>query len=321
MATSKLADDTSSTAESEASARVGATAEDPAANLRALIAAGRWEQSAEQLITDIVSVTNACTARQLPIIEIKQLGLAFCIGIQTLVELRDGTQNAVLGRLVAAMQSFDHALRERGAGSSAQGRYAEARVSSRRALSENHDPVLDHLPELVALSVEVCSHDVAEYMGRDVGLPYDAFLDMLHMLAHDGADPATVANPPARIRRALSRADQRRNRRDRKRWTPPTPAQTEGLEDPQDVESTAIAELDWERGRRDLQLPPDQTRAVEARLDGLNLQASKAPEELGWDAAHLERVRRSLGPDRRWGQKLRKRFRAYAPKRNPAEQS
>jgi hypothetical protein len=88
-----------------------------------------------------------------------------------------------------------------------------------------------------------------------------------------------------------------------------------------DVESTVIAEIDWERAKRDLALPPDESQAVEARRDGLSLQAAAAPAELGWDKSRLRAVRRSLEPDRPWGRRLRNRLRAYLPDTDPPERS
>jgi hypothetical protein len=139
------------------------------------------------------------------------------------------------------------------------------------------------------------------------------------MLAHDEADPATVENPPARIRCTLSRQERRQKRMDPLRWHPLTEADVEGLADRENFEPQVIVQLDLERGQRDLQLPPDQCRAVEARFDGTNLQASETPEAFGWNAAHTECVRRSLEPDRRWGRRLRRRFGAYAPTRTSDE--
>ena len=74
---------------------------------------------------------------------------------------------------------------------------------------------------------------------------------------------------------------------------PPEPEQSSALQDAEHIESSAIARVDWEHGRRDLQLPPDQTQAVEAKMDGLNLQSSAASDYLGWDSSRLEAVRRS----------------------------
>ena len=188
---------------------VNTDAQDPRDGLRALIAARPWKEGAELVIADILAVTEACTRRQLTIIEVKQFCAAFCIATATLLELMDGPQNDELMGLMTAMQSLAEALQRRAHDDSVQSRYAEARVSSRKALGENHDPILDQFPKLKDLARMVCSHEVAGYMSEEVQLGCEQFLDMLQMLAADHADPATVANPPARIRRALARTMQR----------------------------------------------------------------------------------------------------------------
>jgi len=141
------------------------------------------------------------------------------------------------------------------------------------------------------------------------------------MLAHDGADPASVSNPPARIRTALSRQKRRQLSLDRERWMPATAEQVNSLACSQNLESRIVVEVDWDRAKRDLRLPPDQVRAVEARIDGCNLQASGGPGDLDWDSARVEKVRRSLEPDRRWGRSLRQRLSAYAADRNRGKKS
>lgn len=294
---------------------------DAMCELRALIAARPWKESADLVIADILAVANACSARQLPIIEIKQFCAAFSIAIATLVQLMDRPQKKELLRLMAALQGLGQALRQRATEQSVQGKYAAARASSRRALCENHDPVLDGFPKLVELSRKVCSQEATGYLFDDVQLGPDQLLDMLHMLASDYADWATVANPPARIRSALTRQERRQEMLYRRRWQQATPAQIDCLEGRRDVESEVIAEVDWERAKRDLGLPPDESRAIEGRIDGLNLQAADAPDELGWDADRLGAVRRSLEADRRWGRRLRKRLIAYLPDRNSAQRS
>src|SRR6185436_13351995 len=118
-----------------------------------------------------------------------------------------------------------------------------------------------------------CSERTADYLSSDVGLSVDKFWDLLHMLANDQADAAATPNPPARIRLALRRAHRRQARQNRERWMPPTPEQTNALEDLTNVESSVIAKVDWEYGRRDVQLPSDQAKVVDAKIEGLNLQA------------------------------------------------
>jgi len=71
------------------------------------------------------------------------------------------------------------------------------------------------------------------------------------------------------------------------------------------------AKIDWERGKDTLELSADQSRAVEAKMDGLDLQAAEARDELGGNAKRVAAVRRSLEPDRRLGRQLRRYFAAY----------
>jgi len=179
---------------------------------------------------------------------------------------------------------------------------------------------LDGLPELVDICREACSEELTTYMAEEVLLPYDQFLEMLQMVAHDRADASTVENPPGRIRTALARAGRRKAFLDRQRSQQLTLEQSDGLTDLRDVESEVIADVDLERAKRDVALPPDQTRAVEARLNGVDLQAADANDYLGWDAARLKAVRRFLASDRRWGQRLRKRLSAYRRRRNSPKQ-
>ena len=186
---------------------------------------------------------------------------------------------------------------------------------------ERHHTLLDGFPELVQTLRRVCSGEVALYMTEEVRLDYSQFLDVLHMLAHDGADPVGVSNPPARIRTALSRQERRQLSLERERWMPATAEQVNNLACSQNLESRIVAEVDWDRAKRDLCLPPDQVRAVEARIDGCNLQASEVPGDLDWDSARVEKVRRSLEPDRRWGRSLRQRLSAYAADRNRGKKS
>ena len=126
-------------------------------------------------------------------------------------------------------------------------------------------------------------------MAEDVRLDTDQFLDLLHLLARDGADPATVANPPARIHVALARVGRRRQMLDRQRWQPATSKQMDALTDPENVEWVAITKADWEIGKRDLALPPDLIQAIEEQVDGFD-----EPEDPGCDASQQETVRRSL---------------------------
>jgi hypothetical protein len=281
--------------------------------LRAEIGARSWKESAELVTADILAVAKACTDRQLPIIEIKAFGVAFSIASATLLESMDRPQKEELLSLKAAMQTLSQALGQRGAEESAQSKYAEARVSACRSLCQNHDPALDRFPTLAKLAQKTCSEEATGYLLAEVRLGPDQFLDMLEMLASDRADSATVANPPARIRAALTREVARQEMLHRKRWEQATPEQMDHLQGSRDLESTVIADVDWQHAQRDLALPPDESRAIEARMDGLNLQAADAPDELGWDATRLGTVRRSIAGDRPWGRRLRKRLIIYGP--------
>jgi hypothetical protein len=279
------------------------------------IAARNWAEVAEEIIRSVCDLTAVCTARKLPTVEVMQIWIALLPAIQALVELRTGPCTEQMRRLGASMTAFAEAWRQRGTDQSPQGKYAEAGLNARRALGENHNRVLDDFPGLVEVCRTVCSQEAAQYVRDEAHLPDDEYLDALGMMAHDGANPAEVANPPARVRYALERAQQQQAILDRERWMPPTAGQTSGLQDSHDIESSAIARIDWERGKRDLGLPGDQTRAVEARIEGLSLQSSEARDFLAWEADRVEAVRRSLEPDRNWGKKLRRRFSAYDSRR------
>ncbi len=281
------------------------------AHMRAVIAARPWAEAAEEIISQLDALTLACATRELPTIEIKLFWKALWTAIYALLQLRTGPQATQMRRLVASMQALSEACQQRGADRSPQGKYAEARLNSRRSLGENHHPVLDGFAELVEIAKEHSSREVAEYVLGEVGLSYDHYLDAMQLMARDRCKPAKVANPPARVRSALTRQQHRRDQLERERWVPLTDEQTNGLKHPERTEARVIAKIDWERGRVAVDLPADQSRAVEAEMDGLNLQSPEARNELEWEAARLARVRRSLEPDRRWGRKLHRHFAAY----------
>jgi hypothetical protein len=50
-----------------------------------------------------------------------------------------------------------------------------------------------------------------------------------------------------------------------------TEEQENGLMQPEQIEAEAITKIDWERGKATLELSADQSRAVEAKIDGLDL--------------------------------------------------
>ncbi len=326
---------------------------DSEAALRERLSGHTWWELADTLALAITTITQLCATRALPVAEIKALWLTLLRVLNIVTELEAEWKSAELARLRLIWPEIDQALRDRGVDSlparqqifvemndwfhrqelrrlhaamrafrkafygrtctSPQAKYVEARLSSRRALMEKHNPLLDGFPKLIVVLRRVCSQEAWVYLEEEVGLNVEKFLDALHIMVHDRADAATVANPPARVRCALARRQERQELVDRERWMPPTPEQSSALQHPEHVESSAIAKVDWEHGRRDLRLPPDQTAAVEARFEALNLQSSEAAEYLGWDRSRLEAVRRSLEADRPWGRKLRDHFAAYDP--------
>jgi hypothetical protein len=247
--------------------------------------------------------------RELPTIEIKLFWMGLWIDICALVKMRSEAHRTEMCRLVASMRAFDEACQQRGTAQSPQARYSEAQLNSRRSLSEHHHSVLDGFRELVEIARENSSREVAEYVTEEVGLPCDQYLDAVQMMARDRSNPAEVANPPARVRTALTRKQRRKDQCEGERYMPLTAEQADGLKQPQQVEAELIANIDLERGKAIL--PADQCRAVEAKMDGLDLQAAEARDELGWEAARMAAVRRSLEPDRRLGRKLRRHFAAY----------
>jgi hypothetical protein len=334
---------------------------DTEAALRERLSGHVWWTLADTLASAITTLTQLCAARALPVAEIKALWLAVLRVLKVVTEMETEWRSAEPARLRLVWQEIDQELRDRGVESlrarqqtfvemndwfhrqelrrlhaaiqgfrkafygrkctTPQAKYAEARLSSRRALMEKHNPLLDGFPKLVVVLRTVCSKEAWAYLEEEVLLKVAKFLDALHIMAHDRAEAGTLPNPPARLRRALARRQKRQKLVDRIRWLPPTPEQSSTLQDPEHVESSAITRVDWEHGRRDLRLPPDQTQAVEARFDGLNLQSSEAADYLGWDLSRLEAVRRSLEADRPWGRKLRERFAAYDPEASENEKN
>jgi hypothetical protein len=283
-----------------------------------LLADRPWPESAEIVISNIVSAIRANTTYALPLSHMKVWVFLLGLEIDALTIIchnPSGVHNATLLRVLAVWNAFENAFRARVGDSSAQGKYAEAKVNAASALRELPTTLIDEeeFPDILAFCKERCSREISEYMVGEVKLDIDKFLDMLQMLAHDQKSAFEVTNPPARIRAALSREERRQERVTRERWMPPTPEHLSGLEDLRYVESGAIATIDWERGCEAVDLTPDQTRAMEAKMEGLNLQSSEAPEYLGWPANRVARVRRSLEHDRPIGKALRERFADYDP--------
>jgi hypothetical protein len=218
-------------------------------------------------------------------------------------------------RLVASMRALSEACQRRGADQSPQGKYTEARLNSRGALRKGHNPALDGFPQLVEIAREHSSREVAEYVQAEVGLPIDNYLDAIQMIARDRCNPIEVANPAARVRTALKRQCDRHQREDRERWLPLPEDQAKEWKHSASHEAESNSNIDFERGKNAVHLTDDQTRALEARMDGLNLQSSEAKHELEWEPARVEAVRRSLEPGRRSGRMLRQHFAAYKGQR------
>lgn len=300
----------------------------------------------DQTVTQIDAVRYACTQRTHAIAFLEGYMRVCLQNIETIHELDSGgyyprlsddSFNEHMGHVERAWRLLENAMEQRRNDESPQSKYAEAKLSARRALEINHDPGLDEFPELLATVRKKSSHQVSDYSINELRFGHDKFLDVIKMLAHDKADPAEVPNPPARIRFSLRRKESRDDTRWRKRFgqspeQPKKEAANGFFEAPpmdlayrvtdtkrnavRSVESSEIAKIDLRCGIAGLNLPPDQARVVEAMLNGLDLQSSNAAESLGWNRARLSRVRRSLEPGRKWGDAirgLRDRFAAYRP--------
>lgn len=293
-----------------------------------------WSDAAEQVVNDIYFVAELVKAHELPIPEEFANVLTVAYSIETLMDLMPARaplletdlvtlEQIVLVCVFHAAQELSDTISEQVHSETPQQAYREMQLAARRALGENHNSLMDEFEWIVPEARKVCSLELYEYLAVDLQLDEDDYFDMLHMIGHDRADAATVPNPPARVKTALSRIRKRREELDRERWFPPTEEQkasaishVHGLADHKQLVSSAISRVDWEHGRTEIRLPPDQTRAVEAKIDGLNLRGAESPEFLGWTAKRLEAVRRSLEPDRKWGRALQQRFTDYNPRRD-----
>jgi hypothetical protein len=278
----------------------------------ARIAAYGWAEAAEAVIADVDTLTKACATGEWPTIEIKLLWLGMWMSIKALLQLWDRCEVAPLRRLQASIEAFNAACQTRGGDQSPQGKYREALVNSRHAWGKNQNSALQGLLELVETAKKIASHEVADYVIGEVGLQAEQYLDAVRMMACDGCNPAEVVNPPARVRTALEHRRVRVEQTERKRWRPFDEEEGRlGLEEPEELESRVISEIDWDRGKAASGLSEDEIRAVEARMSGLKLQASGAGEDLGLEEGRLRSIRRSLEPDRSSGRKLRQYFAAY----------
>ena len=116
---------------------------------------------------------------------------------QIIVGRNDWYHLKELCRLQASVQAFNNfnkAFHGRG-GNSPQAKYAEARLSARRALMEYHNPLLDEwFPEWVETLKRVCSQEAGDYVMKEINPRQEEylddpkaepFLDVLHVLAHD----------------------------------------------------------------------------------------------------------------------------------------
>jgi hypothetical protein len=192
-------------------------------------------------------------------------------------------------------------------------------------------PELADFPTLNGLAKEDSSRRLVNYMTEDLRLneprhEADAgswFLEMGHILAHIEVNLREHPNPPAYVRKAL-RHEELRQWRERKEWESCLVGEVFDVPQNADerrnavrnVEAAEITSIDSQQWKAKLKLPPDQARALEAKINGLDLQSSGAAESLGWNPARLARVRRSLEPGRKCGKAVRDHFAAYKPTEN-----
>jgi hypothetical protein len=304
-----------------------------------------WWEWVDGVAASINHLTEHCRSRALPIAEIKMLWLALQNLLKSIFNLRtkwlsDASQTpcpkaltdedlhkAQLRRLLAAMQAFEQAFRQRGQNSS-QASYAEARLSCRRALQhpESPSPFLTEFPVLQQMVQEACWQDGLAYLHQEIHPRKEHHLDdptaepefdLMSVIAEDLKDPEQIPNPPARVRTILSRARRRQDRLDCKRGQELPPEDALAALDSEDLESSIIVGIDLERAQQNV--PGDSARVIEARFDGLDLQSPTTPEYLGMEPRRLQSIRRSLEPDRTYGKKLRRYLAAYRPKPTETE--
>jgi hypothetical protein len=274
--------------------------------------AGAGEYAA-QLIPILEALTEACTAREYPSNVVDVFWRAYSIPLAVLQELREG-HGPELDRLQVTIAGFVDARRRRRDARTPQEKYWEAQVDARWLSGELQKSILSQYPPLAEISKKESSHEVADYVLKEVRLHVDDYMDAMQMMARDGRHPLEVANPPARLRTALWREQSRTKARERARYAPLTDEQTDDFEDPDALEDRLISEHDWETAKRNLNLAQDAIRALEAKMDGLNPQSAEASAELNLGKSRLKAARRSLAADRPLGGKLRRHFAAYKPK-------
>ena len=283
------------------------------APLTATIAARPWPEAAAEITSQIDQLTAACAARELAVTEVELVWNALWISVQQLAKLpAERCDVAEMKRLQGSMAKFHESYTQRGADQTPRAKYAEAQVDSRRALGVNHNPALDGFRELVEFARQVSSAGIATYVLEEMREIPDKYLDAMEMMARDHADPFSVTNPPARVIAALSRKQLRAAELERRRWSPLLP---DRLRDGRNLEVDLNAELDWERAKIDVGLPPDHVQVVEAKMDGLDLHSSAREKGQEYDPRRAESVRRSLEADRPWAKKLRRRLSAYGRRR------
>jgi hypothetical protein len=268
-------------------------------------------EDAEEISSQVDILARACAGRELTTIDVKLLWKAFWPAVCALARLWSllpGTQKQLL---LASVTGLSEACQQRGADRSLQGRYAEARLNSRRSFGQKCNPLLDEHSELVKIVKQHSSRDVAEYALVDVGLTIDDYLDAMEMIAHDGRNPLEVPNPPARVCTALARERHRRRMTERMRSLPLPAEDAQESMNPNRLDAEVAVRIDLERAKLAVNLTEDQDKVLEAKIEGLSLQSREASKELGMESACLEAIRRSLEPNRRLGQKLGQQLRAY----------
>jgi hypothetical protein len=282
--------------------------------MRPLVLAAGADEYAAQLISILEALTAACAAREYPSNVVDVFWRAYSIPFAVLQELAREGHGPEMDRLQVIIAGFVDVCRRRRDARTPQEKYWEGQVDARWLSGELQKSILSQYPLLVEISRKESSHELAEYVLNEVRLHVDDYLDAIEMMACDGRNPLEVPNPPARVRTALRREQSRTKARERARYAPLTDEQTDDFEDPEALEDRLIFERDLEKAKRTLDLDQDAIRALEAKMDGLNLQGAEASAELNLDPSRLKAARRSLAADRSLARKLRRYLDAYKPK-------